>query len=254
MAFFPDTASLPLLGCGLLMVFLAGVIRGFSGFGFSIAAVPLLSLLFPPVQVVPVVMLLQLFISLDGLRGAWRLADRPSLLRLGLGAVLATPIGLLVLAQLPAAPVRLVIAAIVALTVAILASGRRMVSPLGGWATLGFGLVSGLFNGLAGMPGPPVIAFYLASPLATARARASMIVLFLLTSVAALLPLTAAGLVGLPSLGAAALGLPAVWLGSAFGAWLYRRSPDAHYRRAALVILGATAALAAARVFFGDAA
>ena len=33
---------------GLLMVFLAGLIRGFTGFGFSIAAVPLLSLLYPP--------------------------------------------------------------------------------------------------------------------------------------------------------------------------------------------------------------
>jgi uncharacterized membrane protein YfcA len=242
------STALLLPGLGLAMVFLAGLIRGFSGFGFSIAAVPLLSLLYPPVQVVPVVMLLQLAISLDGLRGAWRLADRASLARLALGALVATPVGLWGLAHLPPGPMRLVIAGVVALAVVILASGRRMLHPPGPGATLAFGLASGLFNGLAGIPGPPVIAFYLASPLGTPVARASMIVLFLLTSLAALLPLAVAGMVGPSSLLAAVLGLPAVWLGSVLGTRMFLRSPDAHYRRAALVILGCTAVLALGRV------
>ncbi|MFZ6763046.1 sulfite exporter TauE/SafE family protein [Pseudoroseomonas sp. WGS1072] len=235
---------------GLLMVFLAGLIRGFTGFGFSIAAVPLLSLLYPPAEVVPVVMLLQLAISLDGLRGAWALADRASLGLLSLGALLATPLGLWGLAQLPPAPVRLVIAGVVALAVVILAGGRRMTRPPSGGATLAFGLASGLFNGLAGIPGPPVIAYYLASPLATATARASMIVLFLLTSLGALLPLAAMGMVGQASLLSALLGLPAVWAGSWLGTRMFLRSPDARYRRVALAILGGTALLAVARVAF----
>lgn len=243
----PEPSALALPALGVAMVWLAGLVRGFSGFGFSIAAVPLLSLIYPPVQVVPVVMLLQLFVSFNGLGQAWPLADRPSLWRLALGALVATPVGLWGLTSLPAAPVRLAIAAIVAIAVAILAGGRRMAAPPGGAAVFGFGIVSGLFNGLAGIPGPPVIAFYLASHLPTAAARASMIVLFMFTSLAALLPLVWGGRVGVPELVAAAAGFPAVWLGSRQGARMYLRSHEARYRRIALLILGLAGALAALR-------
>ena len=36
-------------------VFVASVLRGFTGFGFGLAAVPLLSLALPPAKVVPLV-------------------------------------------------------------------------------------------------------------------------------------------------------------------------------------------------------
>ena len=42
-------------------------------------------------------------------------------------------------------------------------------------------------------------------------------------------------------------GLPAVWAGSTLGEYLYRRAPEAGYRRAALWILGAAGVAAAAR-------
>jgi uncharacterized membrane protein YfcA len=57
------------------MVLLAGRLRGFAGFGFSVATMPLLSLFWPPASVVPVVLLLQLFVTLSGLRPALRLCD-----------------------------------------------------------------------------------------------------------------------------------------------------------------------------------
>ncbi|HEY1410662.1 MAG TPA: hypothetical protein VGF36_00900, partial [Rhodopila sp.] len=40
-------------------VLLAAILRGFTGFGFGLAAVPLLSLALPPVEVVPLVVALQ---------------------------------------------------------------------------------------------------------------------------------------------------------------------------------------------------
>lgn len=247
-----DLRSLGVAAIGIAMVYLAGLVRGFSGFGFSIAAVPLLSLLHPPAEVVPVVMMMQLFISFSGLRPALAEADRGSLPWLGLGALIATPLGLWGLLALPPGPVRLIIAAVVALAVVILATGRRLEFRPGPATTFGFGIASGLFNGLAGMPGPPVIAYYLASPLRTSEARASMIVLFLFTSIVALVPLIIAGRIGVPSLVRTALALPAVWYGSQHGARLYLRSPDAQYRRVALLILGVSAALAAGRALLDD--
>lgn len=245
-----EGVSLPpatLFGVGFAMVFLAGLIRGFTGFGFSIAAVPLLSLVMPPAQAVPIVLLLQLCVSLNGLGEATRLCDWGSIRMLALGAMAATPLGVWGLAQLPPTPVRLTIAAIVLAAALLLGRGLRLAALPHGAGVLPFGMLSGLFNGLAGMPGPPVIAFYLASPLGTGAARASMIVFFLATSVFGLVPLALLGMLSWPIALAALLGFPAVWFGSWLGALLYGRSPEEHYRVVALTLLTVTALLAATR-------
>jgi uncharacterized membrane protein YfcA len=248
------SAALPgaLVPVGLAMVFLAGLIR-FTGFGFSIAAVPLLSLIMPPAQAVPVVLFLQLLVSLNGLPSAIRICDWRSIRILAAGAVIATPLSAMALARLPAAPVRFGIAAIVLVAVLVLSGGFRMKTEPPKRHTFPFGILSGLFNGLAGMPGPPVIAFYLAAPIRTDIARASMIVFFLATSIFALVPLAAFGMIHWWSLAAAATSFPLVWLGSTLGAYLYRASPEAHYRLVALGLLVTAAALAAVRaaVAFG---
>ncbi len=101
------------IALGLAMVFASGLIRGFTGFGLSIAAVPLLSLIMPPTQAIPIVLLLQLFISLSGLRGALQICHWPDVRTLAIGALIATPLGVWALARLPAAPVRIAIAVIV---------------------------------------------------------------------------------------------------------------------------------------------
>src|ERR1700749_182616 len=52
----------------IIGVFAASVFRGFTGFGFGLAAVPLLGLALPPAQVVPFVTVLQVLVGLSGLR------------------------------------------------------------------------------------------------------------------------------------------------------------------------------------------
>jgi uncharacterized membrane protein YfcA len=56
-------------------VFAAAVLRGFTGFGFGMAAVPLLSLALPPAKVVPLVVVLQVIVGVAGLRTASRQCD-----------------------------------------------------------------------------------------------------------------------------------------------------------------------------------
>ena len=230
-------------GLALGMIFLAGLLRGFTGFGFSLAAVPLLSLIMPPAQAVPVVLLLQSAVGVAGLQASMRIADWRSVRTLALGAAAVTPVGTWGLAHLPAAPVRLMIAAVVLAGAAVLARGFRMRVALAGPGLLLFGMASGLFNGLAGLSGPPVIAFYLASPVTSSVARASMTVFFLAASLPALASLALLGLLDRSSVAGAVLGLPAVLVGSWLGTLLYRNSADRRYRPVALALLLATAAL-----------
>lgn len=57
------------------VVFAAGIVRGFAGFGFSALCVAGLSLFLPPAQVVPPVFMLEVLASVTLLRGALRDVD-----------------------------------------------------------------------------------------------------------------------------------------------------------------------------------
>ena len=62
-----------MLGTLLIAVYsilTAALLRGFTGFGFGLAAVPLLSLALPPAKVVPLVVVLQVIVGVAGLRQA----------------------------------------------------------------------------------------------------------------------------------------------------------------------------------------
>ncbi|MGH7044200.1 MAG: TSUP family transporter, partial [Acetobacteraceae bacterium] len=157
----------------VLGAFLAALLRGFTGFGFVMAVVPLLGLMLPPARVVPLAILLQAEIGLIDLPAAVRLCDWHSLAWLVPGLLLGTPLGLLVLTSLSADRARLAIGLLIGASVVLLARGVRMVERPSRWLTLGVGVVSGTMNGLAGIAGPPVVAYLLALPHSTAVVRAS---------------------------------------------------------------------------------
>ena len=46
------------------LVFLAAIVRGYSGFGFSLLAITSLSLIFSPAQVIPAIFMLEIAASL----------------------------------------------------------------------------------------------------------------------------------------------------------------------------------------------
>ena len=76
-----------------MAVLIAGYIRGYSGFGFSMVTVLSLSMVFRPVEVVPVVLLLEIGASSLLLPQVWRKVDWRSLAWLGIGMAVCTPIG-----------------------------------------------------------------------------------------------------------------------------------------------------------------
>lgn len=244
-----------LAGAGLA-IFVAGLLRGFTGFGFALAAVPLAGLVLPPAMIVPVVMLTQLVIgSADAVRERravdWRLVGW-----LTLGLAIATPLGTWALVALPGDITRIVIACIVLLgAAAAWRPPRAEAAGEGGLlhariTRLGVGLVAGLFTGLAAMPGPPVVAYMLAAERDPRIIRATLMVFFFFTAVTGCASAWFAGLIGWPELVMSAAALPLVVGGSAIGAAGFRRADARHYRPAALVVLVGAAMVTIGREIF----
>ena len=176
-------------------VFAAALLRGFTGFGFGLAAVPLLSLALPPAKVVPFVVVLQVIVGVAGLRAARRHCDWRAVRALSPGLVLGIPIGLTVLTAFSANSVRLAIGLVILASVLLLWRGARLPEQGSRLLAIAIGLVAGVMSGLASMGGPPIVVYLLALSHAATVVRATSIVYFMLASMLSLALMVLKGLV-----------------------------------------------------------
>lgn len=170
---WPWTLSVTLAGLAVSLG--AGVVRGFSGFGYSALTVAGLSLFVSPASVVPAVLGLEVLASLSMMRGAWRDADRGWLGWLLCGNVLCIPLGIVALALLPQAQLRLLVGvALLSGALLVRAAGSRSIAP-GLRLQLGAGVASGLLNGVAASGGIAAAMLMAAARLPPVTLRATMV-------------------------------------------------------------------------------
>ncbi|WP_287884525.1 MULTISPECIES: sulfite exporter TauE/SafE family protein [Paracoccus] len=232
-------------------VFGAAILRGLTGFGFALAAVPLMSLIIEPRMAVASTILLQVMIGFHDLLHLHGSYDRATVLRLSLGSMLGMPFGIAALALFDPDAGRLAIAAIsLAGLGMMLRQPQRRVAP-GPGVTLAAGVLSGLFGSLAAMPGPPTVAYFVASGTPVARARASMMIFFFVSALITLPGLAVAGAVDLAALGLSLALLPLLVSGTWVGGRLFLRLEARHYRGLALGVMALAAGLAGARALVG---
>lgn len=222
----------------------AGLMRGYSGFGTAILLSPLYSLLWGPAAGVPVMLLLELFVSAQLLPRSWREADRPLILPIALAACAATPLGAYILLTADPEALRRAIGALVLTLGLLLLTPLRYHGPRPLALNVGVGLVSGVMKGSTGMSGPPVILYLLAGKDAARQHRANLIFFFGVIAVVAVGVPLAAGLITWAVMLKLALMLPVMVLFVRLGARLFRVVPERFYRPFALVCLLAVGALA----------
>lgn len=240
---------LPLLPAltAAVLVFLAAIVRGYSGFGFSLLAITALSLVYPPAEIIPSIFLLEIAASLHLLPGLLRDIHWRSVGLLLAGTAVGTPLGVALLTSLPAAPMKLALAAFVLVSTALLWRGFALARMPGRTATIAIGTAAGAANGAFGIGGPPVILFYFASPAGMAAGRASLIVYFLLTDVIGLAAFGHQGLVTAQGFLLALFLLPPLLAGVWLGARSFRRADPQRFRKWVLLILVGLAVLTAAQ-------
>lgn len=138
---------------GLIASLGAGIVRGFSGFGFSALTVAGISLFMAPAEVVPAVLVLEILASISVWRAAVRDLDMAWLKSLVIGNIFLVPIGVYLLAHLDPVLLRLMVGCALLLTATglrwrstrSLHTNRRVLAVAG--------VLSGLLNGLAASGG-----------------------------------------------------------------------------------------------------
>jgi uncharacterized protein len=239
--------SLPVLAFAITCIFLASIVRGYSGFGFSLLAITSLSLVLPPAEIVPSIFLLEIAASLRLLPDVWKEVHWRSLAPLLLGCAVATPFGVWLLANVPAAPMQIALGSFAFIATALLWQGFALKSMPNTAASTAVGAASGLANGAFGIGGPPVILFYFASPAGNIAGRASLIAYFLATDIIGLGFQSREGLVTWDAALRALAFLPPLLLGIWLGARSFKSADPKTFRNVVLAVLAILSAMSVIR-------
>jgi uncharacterized membrane protein YfcA len=222
----------------------AGVMRGYSGFGTAVILAPVYSLLWGPRAGVPVMLLMELLVSVQLLPSALKEADRRVVLPLGGAAALATPLGAWFLFTVDGEVLRRFIGGFVLVFGLLLMSGWRYhgTRPLS--LNIAIGTLAGLLKGSTGMSGPPVILYLLAGLEEAKRHRANLIMFFATIAIVSVIVPVLGGLVDLTTLLRLAVLLPVMALTVPVGSRLFHVIPVRLYRPFAMGVLLAAGGLA----------
>ncbi len=236
----------------LIFVFLGGYLKGFTGFGASMFWMTSLSLVLPPLQLVPMVMMFEVASSIYLLPGIWKKIDWRSIGLLLAGTWIATPVGIYALITLPTAPVRIALALVVLLAAIMILRGFSLEKVPGKKATVGVGMAAGVLNGSMGIVGPPVVLFYFSSPVGMTVGRASVIAYFIGTDSVGALMFASQGLIDPAIYWRTALFLPLLFLGSSLGAAGFLKTDPEKFRKLSLYVLLVLSLILMVRALLGD--
>jgi len=162
----------------VVVVFLAGMVRGFSGFALSALVMASLAIMIPPVELIAVCWFLEMSASLLMVRGGFKEADMKVVFGLVIGSAVGSPMGLYLTNTLPVATSK----AIALIVVLILAAAQLLkLRPAFLATTPGLyfsGLLAGIATGLASVGGM-IVALYVLARDAPARMMRASLVMFL---------------------------------------------------------------------------
>ncbi len=224
-----------------LAAFLGGIVRGFSGFGTALIFLPIATRFLGPFGALIALTCMDVLGPLPTLRRAWVHADRADLARLLIGCAVVLPVGLLLLTQVDPDVFRYTVSLVTLLMLGVLVFGLRYRGRVRRGLVTGIGAAAGFLGGVAGIPGPAVILFYMSRPLPVETIRATILLFLFGFDFILFGYLTGMGQVTLPAaLLGLALGLPCI-AGNWLGAWLFNPDHERTYRHVAYFAIAVAA-------------
>ena len=167
----------------LLIVLIASVIRGFNGFGFSATCISGFSFILPAIEIVPIILILEVFISIFMIPYIWSKIDWSFVLKLLIGIAIGSQIGLYLLKYLSPETTNLYVCLIIIFFSILLMKGYSNKNINNDQAKIFTGIISGTLNGLTTLGGMPVALFLLVTNIQPAVIRGSLAALFFLTDI-----------------------------------------------------------------------
>ena len=167
----------------VFIVFIASIIRGFNGFGFSAICISGFSFILPAIEIVPIILALEVVISIFMVPYIWNKIDWGFVFKILLGIIIGSPIGLYLLKYLNPQTTHLSVCLLIIFFSILLMKGFSNQKINNNYGKFFTGIVSGTLNGLTTLGGMPVALFLLITSIQPAVIRGSLAALFFLTDI-----------------------------------------------------------------------
>jgi uncharacterized protein len=218
---------------------IAGLARGFSGFGAALIFMPLAAALVGAQVAAPLLLVIDLVFTFPMIRPAFTQVKFQQVMLMVMGAAVTVPIGTWLLGTSDPLSLRWMISTLAFVMLVLLVSGWRYAGEPRPQITLAVGAMSGLFTGIAQLGGPPVIAYLMGGRTAAAPTRAFFIVYFFATTLLSIVSYALRHLFTGDVLRLAVIVGPGYGIGLFAGARMFGLASEVVFRRVCFILIAA---------------
>lgn len=232
-----------------VIICIAAVLQSISGFGFSLLAMPLLSIFVDIQDAVVIATSCGIFTNAVHLRKDFPLVERSIARRVSLSALTGMPLGVVVLSVFSATQMRAIIGAVIVVLVFLMMRNFPLKTE-NTKVDIVLGALSGLLATSVSTNGPPLVFLLQSKQLDPWRLRATLAYVFTISGCASFIILMIAGKGSIEAFQYAMLSLPAMYLGTVVGRKARHRVTQEGFQRLMYVLLLATAVSTTFAAFF----
>ena len=232
-----------------VIICIAAVLQSISGFGFSLLAMPLLSIFVDIQDAVVIATLCGIFTNAVHLEKDLQLVDQAIARRISLSALIGMPLVVVVLSVFSATQMRAIIGVVIVVLV-FLMMRNFVLKAENTKVDIVLGAFSGLLATSVSTNGPPLVFLLQSKHLDPWRLRATLAYVFTISGCASFIVLMIAGKGSIESFQYAMLSLPAMYLGTVVGRKARHSVTQEAFKRLMYVLLLATAVSTTLAAFF----
>ena len=221
----------------IFIVFIASIIRGFNGFGFSATCISGFSFILPAIETVPIILLLEVLISIFMIPYIWDKIDWNFISKILIGIIIGSPIGLYLLKYLSPEIIHLYVCLIIIFFSILLMRGYSNQNINNNKSKIFTGIISGAINGLTTLGGIVVALSLLVANIQPAVIRGSLAALFFITDAYAFILSSIGGVVDMVTIYRVLPLIIILPIGVYIGDKFFVKSKEEHYRKVVFYFL-----------------
>ena len=229
--------TIDLLILTIFIIALAGILRGFMGFGPALITIPVLAYIFSPKEALVIHIIMEIPSTIFLLPFALRHSNLKEMIPMFSSMTIAIPLGMLMIVLIDPQYMRMVISILVLILVGFLWTGWKVKSKIGLRTMILSGACGGFIQGSAGMGGPPIVSILLARGDPPDNSRGNE--MFLMAGIVVITILTQLGY-GLINLKLFTIGMvvsPVYMITTFLGSRYYSNSGKNKFKKFALILL-----------------
>lgn len=222
---------------GILIILLSGFIQGLTAFGFALVSMPLLTLIIPIQQVVPIIVILSLVTNIGIWYDTRKSIDLKKYWLLIIASLAAAPIGTQLILVLDPNMLKIIVGILITFFALTLLTGTNWKIKREKLSFMLVGFLCGILNGSISISGPPVALFLSNQEADKQRFKANLNMFALILNIVTILLFIQNGVINKEVMSYVSWMIPATVVGVVIGIVAVRKLNEKMFKKLTLYLI-----------------